>query len=578
MIRAGAQIVLLLMPLCLSALGLSTAAVGADVKAASAIDAVTVFPSGAEVTRNAKVELAAGESTLIFEDLPAETVPGSIRVEGQSAGSLQIGSVDQRRLFVPQSGGDDSAERRRLESEIENLKDQRLVLEGNIQAAQTQQTLLNNIANLPNVPPGREGGAAAKPDWVQLLGIISAGINDVQQTMLTARVEMRDIDKKVADLEKKLAELAPKRIERTEVKVLVIADAALEADITLKYQVRSASWRPSYEARLQTGDKETSAKLQLVKRATISQSTGEPWKNVAVSLSTTRPTSGSTAPELRPLLIDILEPRKPPPVAKLERRMRAQKQDMAMADEAQEEDARAGYGAANRRPTVAVTAAPAPAAPVVAEVEASPFQAVFSVPGRTDIDSTGEQKNAVIAFEDFEPALQIKTVPKKAAKAFLYAKLKRAGETPLLAGPVTLFRDGTFVGKGKLPLIAGEEHELGFGADDLVRVKHAVVQEKRGETGLISTTRIDDRNYKMSVKNLHKQKVNIIVLDQLPVSKNEKIEVTPARGTEPTKKDVDDKRGVVAWEFALEPDEEKTINFGYVVRWPPEKEIIYRNR
>lgn len=571
--RSALGLLALPLTVCLAIACLVTAAAAGEVKATSKIDAVTVFPAGAEVTRTAKVSVPAGETTLLFEDLPAETVPGSIRVEGEAVGTLQIGSVDQRRLFVPQSGGDDSAERRRIESEIENLRDQRVLLEGNLQAAQTQQTLLNNLANLPNVPPGREG-AAAQPDWSKLLGVISTGTGEVHQTMLTARVEMRDLDKKVADLEQKLAELAPKRIERTEVKVYVIADAALEADMTLKYQVRSASWRPSYEARLDTGDTDKAAKLQLVRRATISQRTGEAWKEVAIALSTTRPTSGSTAPDLRPLLIDIVEPRKPEPVATMRRDMNVGGQSMEMADAAPQEEASKRYKARRMAPTMAM---PAPAAPVVAEVEASPFQAVFAVPGRADIDTTGEEKNVVIALEDFAPALHIKAVPKQEATAFLYAKLKREGETPLLPGPVTLFRDGTFVGKGQLPLIAGEEHELGFGADDLVRVKHAIVQEKRGETGLISTTRTDDRNYKLTVKNLHKQKIDITVLDQLPVSRNAKIEVTLARGTEPTKKDVDDKRGVVAWEFTLSPDEEKTIDFGYVVRWPPDNEIVYRN-
>lgn len=556
----------------LSIAGFHSAVLADDLKAKSAIDAVMVFPAGAEITRTAKVNLPEGETTLLFEDLPAETVPGSIRVEGQAAGKLRIGSVDQRRLFVPQSGGDQSAERRRVESEIDNLKDQRVILEGNLRSAQTQQTLLNNLANLPNVPPGREGGNNAQPDWSALLGVISRGMGEVHQTMLTARVKMRDLDKKVADLERKLSELAPKRVERTEVKVHMIAEDALEADMTLKYQVRNASWRPTYEARLETGNGEGAARLQLARRATISQRTGEDWKDISIALSTTRPSSGSTAPELRPIEIDILKPRPPLPVG------RSAGGTMSMADDAVKKKAMRRYQAARPAPMAMEAPAPEAAVPVVAEVEASAFQAVFNVPGRTAVASTGEAKNVVVAFENFSPALHIKAVPKKATTAYLYAKLKREGETPLLAGPVSLFRDGTFVGNGHLPLIAGEEHELGFGADDLVRVKYAIVQEKQGETGLISTTRTDDRNYKLTVKNLHKQKIDVSVLDQIPVSRNEMIEVKPARGTEPTKRDVDDKRGVVAWEFALGPQEEKTINFGYVVSWPPDKDIVYRNK
>ena len=53
----------------------------ADVAAPSRIDSVTVFLQGAEVTRVAKVQLEKGEHTVVFNDIPASAVAGSIRVE-----------------------------------------------------------------------------------------------------------------------------------------------------------------------------------------------------------------------------------------------------------------------------------------------------------------------------------------------------------------------------------------------------------------------------------------------------------------------------------------------------------------
>ena len=120
----------------------------------------------------------------------------------------------------------------------------------------------------------------------------------------------------------------------------------------------------------------------------------------------------------------------------------------------------------------------------------------------------------------------MRTVPKHDAKAYLYAKLILPKGSPLLPGPVSLFRDGTFVGTGALPLLSpGEEHELGFGVDDLVNVRHAIAEEKRGETGLISSARTDSRNYRMTVKNMHERAVELVVHDQIPVSQNEDIKV-----------------------------------------------------
>jgi uncharacterized protein (TIGR02231 family) len=175
-----------------------------------------------------------------------------------------------------------------------------------------------------------------------------------------------------------------------------------------------------------------------------------------------------------------------------------------------------------------------------------------------------------------DPTLTVRTVPKAEQKAYLYAKLTTARGTPLLPGTVALFRDATFVGNGRLPLLApGEEHELGFGVDDMVRVRHAIIEDKRGETGLISTSKTDVRNYRITVKNLHERPIQLRVLDQIPVAQNDAIKIELQGRTAPTRRDVEDKRGVLAWDMALTPDEEKAVEFGYRVSWPGAKRVIY---
>jgi uncharacterized protein (TIGR02231 family) len=141
---------------------------------------------------------------------------------------------------------------------------------------------------------------------------------------------------------------------------------------------------------------------------------------------------------------------------------------------------------------------------------------------------------------------------------------------------VSLFRDATFVGNGRLPLLApGEEHELGFGVDDSIRVRHTIAEEKRGETGIISTSKTDDRSYRITVKNLHARPIQLSVLDQIPVSQNAEIKVDLTGKTAPSRRDVDDKRGVLAWDMQLAPDEERVIDFGYRTTWPAAKRVTY---
>ncbi len=122
----------------------------------------------------------------------------------------------------------------------------------------------------------------------------------------------------------------------------------------------------------------------------------------------------------------------------------------------------------------------------------------------------------------------------------------------------------------------GEEHEFGFGADDQVRVRHAIANEKRGETGLISSAKTDSRNFRITVKNMHERAVELVVHDNVPVSQNDDIKVELVGPAQPTKTDIDGKRGVIAFESKLGPEEERLIEFGYRIIWPGARGIVYR--
>lgn len=537
----------------------------AELPARSTVDSVTVFPSGAEVRRIVRLQLSPGDHTVIINDLPQQVIANSIRVEGKATGKLQIGAVDSRRVVVLRSDAEaQQSARERIENEIQRLKDERARFEGQIETAETQKTFITRLAELPTrpLPPPAAGHAQPGEDWEKILSLIGSTMSDVNRTIQDARIRIRDIDRRIEELEKELANQAPAVEERTEVKVHLSAPSPVEADLVVRYQVPSASWTPLYDARLATGSKNEAPKLTLTRRAIIRQRTGEPWENVVLTLSTTRPASDVTAPDLKPIAVDF-EPEKPV---------------VGMAQEMERPAAR-GRSA----PTLQGAAPPMPAAAsdqaaeeTFAQATITEFAATFAVPGRTTVENTGETKRVVIDELELEPTLLVRAVPKRQERAFLYAKMVLPKASVFLPGEVSLFRDQTFVGTGRLPQLAGgDEHELGFGPDDAVRVRYSVADEKRGESGLISTSRTDQRNFRITVKNLHERPIAFTVLDQVPASLNEEIKVELMSGTAPTRRDVDGKRGILAWDGTLEADEERVIEFGYRVSWPAAKNIRF---
>ena len=71
-------------------------AVAGETDVASRIDAVTIYPDAAIVTRLAEVDAPAGDSVLTFRNLPLGLDPQSLRVEGAAIAALTIGSVETR--------------------------------------------------------------------------------------------------------------------------------------------------------------------------------------------------------------------------------------------------------------------------------------------------------------------------------------------------------------------------------------------------------------------------------------------------------------------------------------------------
>ena len=541
-----------------------TPAFAADLKAPSHVDAVTVYPSGAEVTRVKEAHLLAGETTLILEDLPGELDAQSIRVEGAGGEGLEIGSVDSKLVYLSTAAQD--AERKSLEKEIETLDDERQALDQTLSDADYQKRLLLSLADKQLVPSSDEKSKTVDAGQLgSLLDLVSAKLTVISKTIHEAQIRQRDIDKQVGDLHNKLAGIAPAQVARMQVAVHLTAPAETNGTFKVKYRVGNAGWAPFYDARLTTPEKNQKSRIELVRRAEVMQSTGESWENVALTLSTARPLGATSAPDLWEEEIQVYEP--------LADKMK--KESDGLARNALKLNAPATAGGALQEFRGDDVAAPAPAEQKQAIIELAGFQALYGIQGRVSVDNSGTSKKVRIATDNYDATLNALVVPKLDASAYLTAAFTIKGEAPMLPGSVNLYRDGVFMGQGALPLLSpDEEAKLGFGADDLIKVKRAEVKRKKGEEGLISTSNVEERAWDIVVKNLHAAAIPVTVIDQLPFSANEKIRIEPmAQMTPPTEKDLNKRRGVMAWRFDLESKAENTIKFGYKVAWPQNMQV-----
>jgi uncharacterized protein (TIGR02231 family) len=521
----------------------------ATLEATSAVDAVTVYPDGASVTRAINVDLPAGDNTLVLKDFPLTLDPSSLRVEGEADARLTIGAVDTRppRAAPPVNLPE-------LDKRIEALKDERADLDGAIAAATARRKFAERFAEASPAGIGEKGEARPLADWRAAFAAVADEVATADSAIREAERKQRDIDREISRLQSDRAIKPPSRLE---VRIDLAAVAPTRATLRVNYAVRAARWAPLYDLRLDTGAKDRKPTLELVRRTEITQTTGEDWSDVSLSVSTVRSARGGSAPDLNSLIVQYPQP--PRPLAAPAGAVSEMRQSRSMME----------------------PAAPAPIAKRADEEQAvadvSGFQVVFKIPGRVSIGASEGAKSLRIATATIAPDLAVRSVPVIDPTAFLEASFKQAEDAPLLPGRTSIYRDGVFVGRGQMTAASKDETvRLGFGADDKVKVERSVVKRNEGSAGLILTTsKTDERAFKTVVRNGHDFPILIAIQDQLPVSENDDIQVEMLPSTTPpTATNLRDKRGVLEWAFEARPGEAKDISFAWRVRWPKDKGIV----
>jgi len=533
-------------------------AAAADIEARSHIDAVTVYPDAALVTRAMDVELPAGASNVVLRGLPFALDPASLRVKGEGGAAIGIGAVEAR--LAPADTKPDTA----IEARLKGLRSDREGWQTTIDALTVKSDMIRRFAQSSPEKLSAESKPLDIGQWNSAFDTVGAALAKVGDDLRAARARTRDLDEEIKAVEASRPRQTGKPPLR-DISIALDAASATKAKLSISYRVSGASWRPAYDAKLDTGGAGRKPALELVRRAQIYQRTGEDWSDVTLAVSTTRALRGSQAPDVQPERIAFWEP--PIPMAAGMARREAAPMAKSMQMDAS-------------RPA---TQAPAAPPPVQAEeqktiLQADAWQASFVVPGRISVPADGATKNFALGAKRYEPALIVKTSPALDPTAYLEAHLENAEEAPLLAGAVSVQRDGAFVGQGAIGTIApGEGFDLGFGADDRVTVARVPVKRKENEPTWYNQTKIDLRDYKTTVKNLHDFPIKTVVVDRIPFSENSAITVEQlSQTTPPTEKQVGDKRGVMSWTFDLKPQENKDIRIAWRMKWPADRDVVFQ--
>ncbi len=241
--------------------------------------------------------------------------------------------------------------------------------------------------------------------------------------------------------------------------------------LRIQYLSGNALWRPAYSARLQADQ------LALEFQATAWQRTGETWNGITLSLSTAR---SATRPEAPPLQEDRLQ-FETRGVLETVRTEAAWSQGTPGDEDRHQPDPLPGVDDGGETRT-------------------------FRVPGRISLRADGRAQRLMVGDFHCSTQTSFRCIPELSPRVELVAQFRNllkldhsnlSMTSPLLAGPVTLFREGVRVGLGELGFVGpGKPCELSFGGiDEFVvdfsRTKRVEERALRSnQTWFVSTCRI----------------------------------------------------------------------------------------
>lgn len=538
-----------------STLSFCSALHAAELNTTSSIQDITIFPGSAKVTRVATLNIPSGESTLEIRDLPLNLIQTSLRISGESVNDVTLGSITLKNKINTEWVLE---KERVLRQQIDDLNQQRREHQDKIKRQQSQLEYISAMGSGGNSDMGSRYLQLPMAQWKEALKTLDEATAEAQQTIRNTNIQLAQLDIKLKKLNNELRQVASNQRSTRVAHLSLNASSDTSLAVKISYLINGASWTPVYDADLNTHTNQLTIKTQ----AEIRQRTGENWQGATVTLSTLRPSESSQLAILQPWPIDFApEFSGYPSAASKSMIMDAEVAPLIEAD-------------------VAVRAAPA--APRKRNIRreestlvSADFSAEYKIPKMIDLDSGSQKKRFSLSTKSYESNVVLAATPRLDPRVLLTSNFKYEGKTPLLAGSLSLYRDGNYVGQAHLnQQQPGQEVKLSFGEDDNVKLTFQPDPDAKSEDGIFFGKRkAVKRAYQITMSNQHDKTFTIHLYDNIPVASHEDINVELS-GVKPSEQDIDDKKGVMLWERTLAPSSKQQLNYGYRVSYPKDKTVF----
>lgn len=511
------------------------------------LDEVTVYRVGASLSHTAKVNLPAGTTDIIINNVASNLDENSIQISAPAAMAIMSVSINRNTI------GDDGTK------SPDYMKRETALNEASKALQKTQIKIIAFEKSLTMLEQNQSIAGQNTGINVLELGKMTDYYLAKQTELRDKLFDQREIEKTqkegVAQLNTQLGQLkGEKNGVNTggQLRLQVMATAAVQGDLNITYLSNAATWNAAYDLKAE----KINQPITLIYKANVYQNTGLDWNKVKLSLSTGNPSQGSNIPVLSTWFLRYLSPER---------------------DELYSKKREKAYSANAKYNTIQSASADiAIEDPITSEVSIGSYvttqdnavATTFNIDLPYSIASNNKAHAVALQDHKLNAAYKYYAVPRLDPDAMLLAEVTDFEKLNLVPGDANIIFENKYVGKTTLnPFDTQDTLNVSMGRDKRIVVKKVQVAEQTG-VKLIGANKKQTFVYEISVKNSKAESIELLLKDQIPVSTDNNMEVELLNADDAA---VNKEIGVLTWRLNLKPGENKKVRFSYSVKYPKDK-------
>ena len=513
-----------------------------EIKKEIEVKQATVFLQGAKVFGTTNVNLKKGRNTVTIFNLPNDLDENTYKINLEKNTTLLS--------ITPQSNylKNDELTESEKKLDVERKKLQRQV---NLLAIQIKN--LNGEQNIiqDNLKVSTNDKSTPQEQLIKLTEFYRKRMLEIDNQVFELNEKKSVLDESITKINNQFyEEQTHKNINRKELILEILAENEMNLNLGLSYIVSNAGWVPSYDLRVLS----TKKPLEIVYKGEIYQKTGQDWTNIKLFVSTYRPSYNQNRPILSPLYV-------------------------AEYRAYNNEDVKLGYTkkvAAEISNSYQMRAEVAtPSQIPVATVSDSQMNILYELNYNQTILSQEKEQYVILDKKNVESTYKYHTVPKINNQVFLMAFVKNWQNLNLISGEANIYFEDNYIGKTNITSnYVKDEFPISLGVDERIVVKRNKLEDKTAQKSF-SSNKFETEAYEISVRNNTKENIELEILDQIPLSENQKITVKTLNIGDGL---YDDKTGSILWNRKINSGATEKISFSYEIKYPKEMQIQYYSR